>query len=43
MFRKMKIFLFSSFLNIIIESVRPWVGGLVVDGRWVSGQWVGGR
>ena len=32
---KIKIFLFSSLLNIIIESVGPWVGGLVVDGWWI--------
>ena len=36
MFRKMKIFLFSSFLNIIIESVRPLVGWSVVSGSMVG-------
>ena len=43
MFCKMKIFLFSSLLNIIIESVGRWVGGSVVGSRWVGGLVVSGR
>ena len=42
----MKIFLFSSHLNLIIESVGRWVGGSVIGGLvglWVDKLVVGSR
>ena len=37
-FFESKVFLFPSFLNMIIKSLIQWIGG-----RWVCGLMVGGR
>ena len=42
MFCKRKIFLLSSLLKMIIESVGWWIGGLEVGGQLVGVRWVGG-